>query len=81
MTSLIFGDVCCICLKELAELKSKNNRFKFKMMYDKTLQDVNLFLCDKCMSDNNANNMNDAQLINILIPKIHPTYKQKLMHQ
>ena len=81
MSTIICGEVCCICLNELSNVKSRNNRFKFKMMYNKKLQDVNLFLCDKCMLENDASKMTEAQLLNILIPKIHPVYKQKLMSE
>jgi len=80
MTSIIYGNPCCICLEEISNTKSKNNRFKFGMMNKETKKKefIDLCICDDCITTNNVKSMSQNDLLNKLIPQIHPAYMKKL---
>ena len=80
MVSIIFGHPCCICLEEISTKKSKKNSFKFGMMNRETQKKefINLCICDDCIKTNSVRTMSENDLLNKLIPKIHPSYMKKL---
>ena len=84
MASILYNiEKCCICLIQSNAEHTKNNRLQFNMMNTKTKETAvaDLFLCDTCIKANKVKQMNQQQIVEKILPKIHPSVKYSAMEE